>query len=436
MSGPNAAAALPLAQRRRLARKRGGALFFDTLLIAYGAWCLDFVAGQVRGEGSILSARPWLLLAAPLLAVLWQATGRSLGLGGHGLRVTDATGRPVDRDGRAWRGVLCMVTTLLVLAPLAGGVVAWRAGGSPLPWVVAAVLVQVALSAAGLLDPRGRSLPDRIAGTQVETRPEREAMAPRAWVRRPNGWIVFVLLVLTFAVGAIVTRFSVAALVEGASETRHLLAQLLDPDWSITGDVIEKLVETVFLALVASALAVPVAFVISFLGARNLMRTTVLGRFVYAITRFFMNLTRSVEPIIWAIIFTIWVGVGPFAGMLALFVHSVAALGKLYSESIESIDPGPVEAVRATGAGTLQTLRYGIVPQVVPPFLSFTVYRWDINVRMATILGFVGGGGIGEVFLYYVQLGTWAKVGTVVVFITLVVWLMDWASSRARERLV
>ena len=98
--------------------------------------------------------------------------------------------------------------------------------------------------------------------------------------------------------------------------------------------------------------------------------------------------------LVWALIFISWVGIGPFAGVLALWVHSVAALVKLYSEQIESIEPGPVEAIRATGASGVQMLRFGVVPQVIPPFLSFTMYRWDINVRMATILGFVGAGGL------------------------------------------
>ena len=117
-------------------------------------------------------------------------------------------------------------------------------------------------------------------------------------------------------------------------------------------------------------------------------------------------------------------------------MHSVAALGKLYSEAIEGIDEGPVEAMRATGARNVHVLRYGIVPQVVPPFLGFTVYRWDINVRMATLLGLVGGGGIGEDLIYYNQIGHWPKVGTVLLFITAVVWIMDIASSKARERLL
>jgi phosphonate transport system permease protein len=114
----------------------------------------------------------------------------------------------------------------------------------------------------------------------------------------------------------------------------------------------------------------------------------------------------------------------------------VAALTKLYSEQIESIDDGPMDAIKATGAGTLQVLRYGVVPQVIPPFLSFTIYRWDINVRMSTIIGFVGGGGIGYILKPRVDLGEWGEVGTLVLLIAGTVWLMDIISAKIRERIV
>src|SRR5690606_10217601 len=113
--------------------------------------------------------------------------------------------------------------------------------------------------------------------------------------------------------------------------------------------------------------------------------------------------TRSIEPIIWAVIAAVWVGLGPFAGVIAMTIHTIAALGKLYSEAIESIDPGPIEAVTATGANALQRIMYAIVPQIIPPFLSFTIYRWDINVRMSTIIGFVGGGGIGQYLFEWIN---------------------------------
>ncbi|MCJ7717037.1 MAG: hypothetical protein MUO54_11040, partial [Anaerolineales bacterium] len=115
------------------------------------------------------------------------------------------------------------------------------------------------------------------------------------------------------------------------------------------------------------------------------------GMVIYFTLRTILNGTRSIEALVMAIVFVIWVGIGPFAGSLALALHTMAALAKLYSEQVESILPGPLEAVQATGANRLQTIVYAVVPQIVSPYISFTMYRWDINVRMSTIIGFVGG---------------------------------------------
>ncbi|OGO19818.1 MAG: hypothetical protein A2Z14_06205 [Chloroflexi bacterium RBG_16_48_8] len=120
-----------------------------------------------------------------------------------------------------------------------------------------------------------------------------------------------------------------------------------------------------------------------------------IGITVYFIMRTILNAIRSVEPLVMVIVFVAWVGIGPFAGALALSLHTIAALAKLYSEQVESILPGPLEAITATGANRLQTIMYAVVPQIIPPYISFTMYRWDINVRMSTIIGFAGGGGIG-----------------------------------------
>jgi phosphonate transport system permease protein len=118
-----------------------------------------------------------------------------------------------------------------------------------------------------------------------------------------------------------------------------------------------------------------------------------------------------------------------------LFVHSIADLVKLYSERLESIDPGPVEAITAAGGNRAQVILYGIIPQIINPYLSFTLYRWDINVRMATIIGIVGGGGIGRFFNYYKNELRWHEVGAVIVIIAVVVWVMDYLSGRVRERI-
>ena len=200
--------------------------------------------------------------------------------------------------------------------------------------------------------------------------------------------------------------------------------------------VLEKVVETVFLALMGTTIAVLAAVPLSFLGARNLMAKHPLGSTVYYVTRTFFNIMRSIEPLILAIVFTVWVGLGPFAGVLALGLHSIAALGKLYSEQIESIDPGPIEAITATGASPLQVVRYAVVPQIVPPFIAFTIYRWDTNVRMSTVIGFVGGGGVGFVLQQYINLLQYRQAATAVWAITLVVAAMDYFSAVVREKVV
>ena len=160
------------------------------------------------------------------------------------------------------------------------------------------------------------------------------------------------------------------------------------------------------------------------------------GLVIYSITRTILNGTRSVESLVMAIVFVIWVGIGPFAGSLALALHTLAALAKLYSEQVESILPGPLEAVQATGANQLQTIVYAVVPQIVSPYISFTMYRWDINVRMSTIIGFVGGGGIGFLLQQNINLLNYRGASAQMLAIALVVSLMDYISSVVRERMI
>ena len=160
-----------------------------------------------------------------------------------------------------------------------------------------------------------------------------------------------------------------------------------------------------------------------------------LGSVLYNFSRTALNTVRSIEPLIMGLVFVIWVGIGPFAGVLALTLHSIAALGKLYSEQIENIDPGPIEALQSTGANRLQTIVYAVVPQIVPPYIAFTMYRWDINVRMSTIIGFVGGGGIGLLLQQQINLLRYRDAGVAVLAIAVVVSILDYLSAIIRERL-
>lgn len=161
-----------------------------------------------------------------------------------------------------------------------------------------------------------------------------------------------------------------------------------------------------------------------------------IGIVLYYLTRTILNAVRSIEALVMAIVAVIWVGIGPFAGTLALALHTIAALGKLYSEQVESILPGPLEAVQATGANRLQTIVYAVVPQIIPPYISFTMYRWDINVRMSTIIGFAGGGGIGFLLQQNINLLNYRAASAQMLAIAIVVASMDYISSTLRERYV
>lgn len=169
-------------------------------------------------------------------------------------------------------------------------------------------------------------------------------------------------------------------------------------------------------------------------GISGLQGVFPLGNMLYTTSRTTLNIVRSIEPLIMGLVFVIWVGIGPFAGVLALTLHSIAALGKLYSEQIENIDPGPIEALESTGANQLQTIIYAVVPQIVPPYIAFTMYRWDINVRMSTIIGFVGGGGIGLLLQQQINLLRYRDAGVAVLAIAVVVSVLDYASAYIRER--
>ena len=250
-------------------------------------------------------------------------------------------------------------------------------------------------------------------------------------------FIIYMMFVvaLTFVSGIFVAQVSITEFLSesGLNGARRIFTALLNPNFNILEDAVFAAVETIYMAFIATAVALPVAFILAFFAARNLMNGSRFTLTIYSVVRFFLNMSRSIEPLVWAIIFSVWVGIGPFAGMLALSLHSVSSLSKLYSEQIENVSNGPIEAMMATGAHPIQVIWFGVVPQIVLPYLSFTIYRWDINVRMATVIGLVGGGGIGTMLMQYQGLAKWNEVGMLVIVIAFIVWVMDWMSSKIRE---
>ncbi|MDP8233060.1 MAG: phosphonate ABC transporter, permease protein PhnE, partial [Candidatus Zophobacter franzmannii] len=254
---------------------------------------------------------------------------------------------------------------------------------------------------------------------------------------RGGYWVYIIpLIIMTFYTGWIVVEINPVEFFTQFKNSGNIFNGLLNPNFEKITPMLGSLAETVFLAFMATVFAIPIAFVLSFFAARNLMSGNAVSRGVYFFIRNLATIFRSIEAVVWAIIFSVWVGIGPFAGMLALMTHSIASLVKLYSEQIENIDWGQVEAIKATGASTPQVWIYAIIPQIISPYLAFTIYRWDINVRMATIVGFVGGGGIGLALMQEQQMLSWRNVGLIMWLIAIVVWLMDMISAKVREKLL
>ena len=235
-----------------------------------------------------------------------------------------------------------------------------------------------------------------------------------------------------------ITEISIRSLLHPGKNFGQLILDFVSIDLTpkVVQVVIQQMLVTIFQAMLATTLGALIALPFSFLAAKNLMGRNQLSIWLYYLARGVLNILRSIEALLYVVIFVFWVGIGPFAGMLALAVTSFALIGKLFSEAIENIDDGPIEAVTATGATPLQVIAYAVLPQIVPPFVSYLIYQWDINVRMATIIGFAGGGGIGLTLTTFFGSLQYHKAGTVVAVIVIIVALMDFASAKLRQALI
>lgn len=220
-------------------------------------------------------------------------------------------------------------------------------------------------------------------------------------------------------------------LADAPAQVGDLLQRMLPPQWSFTGALVRPLVQTINIATVGTAAAIVVSLPIAFFAALN----TTPARVAYVLARVIIVVSRSVDTLIWALVFIIVVGPGSLAGVLAVGMRSIGFLAKLFAEAIEEIDRGQVEAVTATGAGRVSTLLYGIVPQVKPVFLGVSIYRWDINIRESTVLGLVGAGGIGFTLNEAILGLEWARVGLIIVVILAVVLVAEAVSALARARI-
>jgi phosphonate transport system permease protein len=207
---------------------------------------------------------------------------------------------------------------------------------------------------------------------------------------------------------------------------------LLPPDWSFLGLAVDEMIITIAMAWLGTLMGAVLSLPMGFLGARN-----VTGGTISTVARLVLDAIRAVPELVLAlVVFLPVVGLSPVAGVLAIGVHSIGTLGKLSAEAIESIDPGPVEAGRAVGAGRIAQQRWGVLPQVLPEIVAFWLYRFEINLRAAAVMGLIGAGGVGVLLLQTLTYRRWDKAGMTVLVIIVATILVDQASGWLRRRII
>lgn len=260
--------------------------------------------------------------------------------------------------------------------------------------------------------------------------------SPKPYYLRWKMWLTLVAVILLYYWSFSGIPFTGIKKTAGQI-TEAILSGLFHPDWDYVylaegEDLLRGLGETLAIALLGTFISVILTIPFALWAARNLVR----ARWLSGASTFTLSLIRTFPDIIMAIIFIKAVGPGAFAGVLTIGINSIGMLGKLNAEAIEDLDMGPSEALKACGANKLQTIWYAIVPQALPVYLSFALFRLEINVRSSAILGAVGAGGIGLPLIFALEGRVWDRVGIILLGIIALVTLIDWISGMLRRKLI
>lgn len=263
--------------------------------------------------------------------------------------------------------------------------------------------------------------------------------------RRQSRRAIWIGAVFAFLVGAsmVVGEVSPARLIEGFPRLFSYIGRTLpgfDPT-TLPHDIANwfwrwpvwsaRLFDTLVIAFLATTMASLFAFALAYLGARNLV-----PRYVSEPVRRVLEFSRTVPELVFALIFVFAFGIGPFAGFLAVFVHSTGTLGKLFSETLENVDNREMEALESLGAGWIERMRFALVPQVLPNFVSYALFAFENNIRSASVLGFVGAGGIGQEIMSAIKQFQYTDVSALVVMVAALVICVDMISGRIRRHLI
>lgn len=238
------------------------------------------------------------------------------------------------------------------------------------------------------------------------------------------------------------------ALIKGANHMWDFLTRMFPPDLSYIFFLGRALVETIQIAVWGTLLAVMFSIPLSLLAARNTTPLVMLPWFtetwqryglhllVFHLTRMVLNMLRGINELIFALIFVSAVGLGPFSGVLAIALHATGMLAKFCGEEIEGVDQGQVEALQATGASKMQVILFAVIPQVIPAFISYSIFRLDVSIRSATVLGLVGAGGLGFSLILTMKLFKYYETATCILVIFLLVGVTDWVCTKLRAKFI
>ncbi|MGN5651786.1 phosphonate ABC transporter, permease protein PhnE [Bacillus sp. Brlt_9] len=243
--------------------------------------------------------------------------------------------------------------------------------------------------------------------------------------------LTFLLVILLLWGSSVQVDASFSKLVIGFPNMMDLLKEMVPPDWSYFQVITTAMLDTIRMAIIGTTLGAILAIPLALFAASNVFTST----FLYGPARLILNFIRTIPDLLLAAIFVAIFGIGPLPGILALTFFSIGLVAKLLYESIESIDPGPLEAMTAVGANKVQWIVYGVIPQVKAHFVSYVLYTFEVNVRAAAVLGLVGAGGIG---LYYDRtLGflQYEQTASIIIYTLVVVLLIDYVSTLLREKL-
>ncbi|HYZ40670.1 MAG TPA: phosphonate ABC transporter, permease protein PhnE [Stellaceae bacterium] len=256
----------------------------------------------------------------------------------------------------------------------------------------------------------------------------------RSWLgAAPVRFVATLLLVLlVYGFSIYFVDFDLGRLWSGLPKLAHWAGKAWPPDTRELDVLIERAIETLAMAVVGTTIGVVIAVPCCILAAQNITPS----RLLYTPMRWFLNALRGIDSFIFALLFVAAVGLGPFAGVLGIGLHSAGTIAKLWSEAIEAVEPGPLEAAALTGANRLKVIRYALLPDVLPNLTSITLYVWEFNVRSSTVLGVVGAGGIGQELKNSVDLLDFARLFTIILIILAMVTVIDQFSAWLRRRLV